>query len=115
MKPFDIYSWQPAGWDRPHPCVVISHADRAARKDPVEVVMCSSQRATRQPEPSEIILDPADGLDWETLCKCDLIHTVKKSELKKPARERFGEPAAAVDPHPHRRARLVDGAGGVRR
>jgi len=44
--------------------------------------MCSSQRATRQPEPNEIILDPADGLDWETLCKCDLIHTVKKNELK---------------------------------
>ena len=82
MKTFDIFNWQPAGWDKPHPCVVISHPDRADRKDPVEVVMCSSQRATRNAGQNEIILDAADGLDWETLCKCDLIHTVPRGELK---------------------------------
>ena len=74
MKQFDIFSWQPAGWPEPHPCVIVSHPDRADRKTPVEVIMCSSKRATRKAEPDEIILDEADGLDWPSICKCDLIH-----------------------------------------
>jgi mRNA-degrading endonuclease toxin of MazEF toxin-antitoxin module len=83
MKAFDVYHWQPSGWPEPHPCVVISHPGRAVNKDPVEVVMCSTKRTTRQPQVHEVILDEADGMDWPTLCKCDLIHTVPKSELKK--------------------------------
>jgi mRNA-degrading endonuclease toxin of MazEF toxin-antitoxin module len=82
MKAFDVYNWQPAGWDKPHPCVIVSHPDRAERKDPVEVLMCSSQRASRKPEVHEMLLDKADGMEWETLCKCDLIHAVLKNELK---------------------------------
>jgi mRNA-degrading endonuclease toxin of MazEF toxin-antitoxin module len=83
MNPFDVYFWQPRGWPEPHPCVLISHPARAANKDPVEVVMCSSKRATRTAQPNEVILDEADGMDWPTVCKCDLIHTVPKSELKR--------------------------------
>jgi hypothetical protein len=83
MKPFDVFHWQPKGWPEPHPCVVVSHYSRAEKKDPVEVVMCSSKRATRQAEPHEIILDEADAMDWPTICKCDLIHTVPRAELKK--------------------------------
>ncbi len=82
MKPFDVFHWQPKGWPEPHPCVVVSHWSRAENKDPVEVVMCSTKRAGRAPEPNEIILDQADGMDWPTICKCDLIHTVPKAELK---------------------------------
>jgi hypothetical protein len=41
-------------------------------KEWVEVIACSSKRAGREPEPHEEILDDADGLDWRTLCKCDL-------------------------------------------
>ncbi|MDD5141431.1 MAG: type II toxin-antitoxin system PemK/MazF family toxin [Verrucomicrobiales bacterium] len=82
MKAFEVFSWQPAGWNEPHPCVIVSHPDRAARKDPVEVVMCSTQRATRKPDPHEIILDSADGLDWATLCKCDVIYAAPRAELK---------------------------------
>ena len=83
MKLFDVFHWQPPGLPEPHPCVVISHPSRAAKKDPVEVLMCSSQRATRAALPHEVILDAADSLDWPTLCKCDLIHAVPKSELKR--------------------------------
>lgn len=83
MKPFEVYFWQPAGWPEPHPCVVISHLSRATNKDPVEVLMCSSKRATREAQTHEVILDSADGMDWPTICKCDLIHTVPKAELKK--------------------------------
>ena len=81
MKPFDIYDWQPPGWPAPHPCVVISHPDRAANKPDVEVVLCSTQRAGRKPEAHEVILDTADGLSWETLCKCDLIYAVSRKSL----------------------------------
>jgi mRNA-degrading endonuclease toxin of MazEF toxin-antitoxin module len=84
MKPLEIYSWQPPGWPQPHPCVVVSHPDRATRKDPVEVVVCSTQRATRQPKEHEFILDQADGLNWASLVKCDLIYAVPRSELSNP-------------------------------
>jgi mRNA-degrading endonuclease toxin of MazEF toxin-antitoxin module len=82
MNPFDIYHWQPPGWPEPHPCVIVSHPDRAIRKNPVEVIMCSTQRATRKAAPHEVILDEADGLDWPTICKCDLIYAAPKDELK---------------------------------
>jgi mRNA-degrading endonuclease toxin of MazEF toxin-antitoxin module len=82
MKPFEVFYCQPPGWPEPHPCVVISHAARAANKDPVEVLMCSSKRATRGAQAHEVVLDAADGMDWPTLCKCDLIYIVPKSELK---------------------------------
>jgi mRNA-degrading endonuclease toxin of MazEF toxin-antitoxin module len=82
MKPFDIVQWQAPGWQQPHPAVIVSHPDRANRKDPVEVILCSTQRAGRTPEAHEIILDVADGLNWATLCKCDLIYAVPRAELK---------------------------------
>ena len=82
MKPFEIYSCQPPEWPEPHPCVVISHPDRANKKSPVEVLMCASRQATRKPEAHEVILDTADGLDWPTLCKCDLVYSVPRAELK---------------------------------
>jgi hypothetical protein len=44
--------------------------------------MCSTKRATRHAESHEILLDKEDGLDWPTLCKCDLIHAVSRTELK---------------------------------
>jgi mRNA-degrading endonuclease toxin of MazEF toxin-antitoxin module len=81
VKPFDIYSWQPAGWPEPHPAVIVSHPDRVTAKPEVEVLMCSSKKAGRMVLPGEIMLDEADGLDWPTLCKCDLIHAVSKQDL----------------------------------
>jgi hypothetical protein len=33
------------------------------------------------------LLDQADGLDWPTLCQCDMIYSVPKDEL----REKRGE------------------------
>ena len=79
---FDIYSWQPPGWPEPHPAVIISNPDRIIHKPVVEAILCSSQKAGRPALPEEVTLDNADGLDWPTLCKCDLIYAVQKSELK---------------------------------
>jgi mRNA-degrading endonuclease toxin of MazEF toxin-antitoxin module len=69
------------GWGS-HPVVIISHPARAARKDFVEVLDCSSQRASRPPLENEVLLDSADGFDWETFCKCDCIYAVPREELK---------------------------------
>ena len=81
MKAFEIFSWQPPGWPEPHPCVIISNPSRVENKPDVEVLLCSTQRATRKAETHEFILDQGDGLDWPTLCKCDLIYAVAKSKL----------------------------------
>ncbi len=84
MKAFDIFSYQPAGplWKEPHPAIVISHPDRAERKDPVEVLVGSTQRAGRPPQAGEFLLDTSDGLDWPTLFKCDVIYAAPKEDLK---------------------------------
>ena len=81
MKPWDIYSWQAPGWPEPHPAVIISEGSRVANKPQVNVLLCSSQRAKRAAGPTEVILDASDGLNWATLCKCDLIYSVEKAHL----------------------------------
>jgi hypothetical protein len=92
MKAWDIYTWEFSFGK--HPVVIVSHPDRVSRKPDVNVLKCSSKRAARAPEPNELILDEADGLDWPTLCACDLMFAVDKAELKErrgsvtPARRR---------------------------
>jgi len=66
----------------PHLLVVISHQARAERRDFVEVLQCSSQRANRPAHSYEVILDAADGLDWPTFCNCDLIWAIPRSDLQ---------------------------------
>jgi len=81
MKAWDIFSWQAPGWPEPHPAVIVSHPDRVANKPDVTVILCASRRASRQPEANEVILYENDGLDWPTLCKCDLLYTIQKANL----------------------------------
>ena len=64
--------------------MIVSHPARIANKPIVNVLLCSSKRATRDPEVNEIVLDEADGLDWPTLCKCDLLYDVDKRDLSQP-------------------------------
>jgi mRNA-degrading endonuclease toxin of MazEF toxin-antitoxin module len=80
MKQWDIWTcdFTDAG---PHPAVVISHPDRVARAPLVNVLIGSTQRATREPRENEVVLNGADGLDWETLVKCDLMYLVEKARL----------------------------------
>jgi hypothetical protein len=80
MRQWDIYTWEfPEG---KHPAVVVSHPARLAAKPIINVLLCSSQRAKRAADVNEVILDEADGLDWPTLCKCDLLYDVSKTDLK---------------------------------
>ncbi len=36
----------------------------------------------RQAKDNETVLDTQDGLDWKTLCRCDLLFTMDKATLK---------------------------------
>jgi mRNA-degrading endonuclease toxin of MazEF toxin-antitoxin module len=82
MKAWEIWSYQPSGWPEPHPAVIVSSPGRVANKPDLNILMCSSKQATREPMPNEVILDASDGLNWPTLCKCDLLHLITKTELK---------------------------------
>ena len=80
MKQWEIWTcdFDQAG---PHPAVVISHPDRVSRAPLVNVLIGSSQRAGRAARENEVMLNGADGLDWETLVKCDLMYLVEKERL----------------------------------
>ena len=80
MNQWDIrmYSFPGAG---EHPAVIVSHPLRAERKETMEVLLCTTLRADRKPGPHEVILNGSDGLDWSTLCRCDLIYSVPRSDL----------------------------------
>jgi hypothetical protein len=82
MKAWEIWSYQPSGWPEPHPAVIVSSPSRVANKPDLNILMCSSKQATRAAMPNEVILDASDGLNWPTLCKCDLFHLITKTELK---------------------------------
>ena len=80
MKPWDIYTWEFPDVEA-HPAVILGTETRLANKPKVNVLFCSSKRASRSAEATEVMLDIADGLDWETLCKCDLIFAAPKEQL----------------------------------
>ena len=64
-----------------HPAVIVSHPLRAERKETVEVLLCTTLRAGQTPGAHEVVLDGADGLDWSTLCRCDLIYSIPRHDL----------------------------------
>lgn len=61
--------------------IVVSNGVRVALKPEVVVLTCSSHRSQRPPREHEVILDETDGVDWPTLCRCDLLYTLAKSSL----------------------------------
>lgn len=81
MKPWEVYQWSFRHGD--HPAVVVSPLARCENKDieTVNVAGCSSRRAQRDAEAHELILDTEDGLDWPTLCRCDVLYLARKDEL----------------------------------
>ena len=61
--------------------MIVSHPDRVTLKPEVTILLCSSKQTTRPAKPHEVILDSSDGLDWPTVCKCDLLCTLPKTAL----------------------------------
>jgi mRNA-degrading endonuclease toxin of MazEF toxin-antitoxin module len=80
MKQWDFWTcdFAEAG---PHPAVLISHPDRVTQAPLVNLLIASSQKAGRPARENEVVLNGADGLDWETLVKCDLMYLVEKEQL----------------------------------
>ena len=80
MNAWDIYTGNIYG---PQACVLVSCQARIDAKPQVVVLQCTSMRPgqERLPKPNEAVLDDADGLNWKTLCRCDLLFTVEKSSL----------------------------------
>lgn len=65
-----------------HPVVLVSHPDRCAHATVVNVLYCTSQRQNRLPRENEVMLNSADGLDWEAFCACDHFYSVEVTQLK---------------------------------
>jgi mRNA-degrading endonuclease toxin of MazEF toxin-antitoxin module len=63
-----------------HPVVLVSHPDLCSRAV-VNVLYCTSQRQGRQPKPFEVMLNGADGMDWETFCDCSILYSVPSAAL----------------------------------
>ena len=80
MKPWEIWSYHFPGAGV-HPAVVLGTDDRLKNKPVVSILICSTQRATRDAKLHEVLLDKTDGLDWETLCKCDIVYAAFKKDL----------------------------------
>ncbi len=76
---FDVwrFNWPNKG---EHPAVVISRTDLCSQSV-VNVLYCTSQRQSRQPHPYEVMLDTADGMDWETFCDCSILWSVPSASL----------------------------------
>ena len=47
----------------------------------VNVLFCTSQRQSRKPYPYEVMLNGADGMDWETFCDCSIMYAIKSDLL----------------------------------
>lgn len=80
MKAWDIWTGNIFG---PHPVVLISCQARIDAKPEVVVLKCTTMQPTmaRAAKENEALLDQADGLNWKTLCRCDLLFTVPKATL----------------------------------
>jgi mRNA-degrading endonuclease toxin of MazEF toxin-antitoxin module len=90
--------WDIAMFDFPapvgeHPVVIISNPDRASRAKLINVLYCTSQKQNRPAGPDEVLLNGADGLDWETYCRCDHIFSIERDKLKLRSRSSKVSPA----------------------
>ena len=82
MKQWDIYLF-PFRTEQPHPAVIISPDERCLNPalEMVNALICTSVRLNREPKINEAIIDEADGLDWKTGVRCDVIHLLPKAEF----------------------------------
>jgi len=84
MAPWEIWMYD-FPIEGSHPCVIFSNAARLAHPafDRVNVLLCRTLRGTlhRELKLAEVLLDSADGLNWETLCRLDALHFVAKGGL----------------------------------
>ena len=70
--------------EKPHPAVIISNDERCRNNDLeyVNALICTSAKLNREAKKNEVILNAADGLDWKTAVRCDVIYLLPKAEFK---------------------------------
>ena len=83
MRQWDIFLY-PFQAESPHPAVIISTDERCANPDlpSVNALLCTTVRLNREPKGHEALLDEADGLDWKTAVRCDVIHLLPKPNFR---------------------------------
>jgi mRNA-degrading endonuclease toxin of MazEF toxin-antitoxin module len=88
MRQWEIYLF-PFRQEKPHPAVIISNDERCVNEhlNYVNALICTSATLNREPKKNEVILNAADGLDWKTAVRCDVIYLLAKSGF----RERRGK------------------------
>ena len=70
--------------EQAHPAVIISNDERCLNEnvDQVNALICTSIKLSREPKAHEIVLNGADGLDWKTAVRCDVIYLLPKTEFR---------------------------------
>jgi mRNA-degrading endonuclease toxin of MazEF toxin-antitoxin module len=83
VRQWEIYLF-PFREEKPHPAVIISNEERCVNEDLeyVNVLICTSARLNREATKNEVILNAADGLDWKTAVRCDVIYLLPKAEFQ---------------------------------
>lgn len=79
MRQWDIFLF-PFTEEQPHPVVILSIDERAGARKNVNGLLCVTLRG-RPLGLHEVLLDRADGLDWETAVRCDLIHLLERNRF----------------------------------
>ena len=82
MKQWDIvlYSFEN---EQPHPVVILTPDERLARPvGAINGLMCVSLRAARPLREWEVMLNSADGLDWQTACRCDFVYALDRGSFR---------------------------------
>jgi mRNA-degrading endonuclease toxin of MazEF toxin-antitoxin module len=88
VRQWEIYLF-PFRQEKPRPAVIISNEERCVNDDLeyVNALICTSAKLNREAKKNEVILNDADGLDWKTAVRCDVIYLLPRAEF----RERRGK------------------------
>jgi PemK-like, MazF-like toxin of type II toxin-antitoxin system len=83
VRQWEIYLF-PFREERPHPAVIISNEERCVNHDLeyVNALICTSARLNREAKKHEVVLNAADGLDWKTAVRCDVVYLLPKGEFR---------------------------------
>ena len=85
MRQWEIYLF-PFEKEKSHPAVILSNDERCLNDDLeyVNALICTSVKLNREAKKNEVILNGADGLDWKTAVRCDVIYLLPKAAFQEP-------------------------------
>ena len=81
VRQWDIWKTRPAGIQKEHWFVILSGAERLQSSSHVQIngLACFTLRG--MPRSTDVRLDAADGFPAPTVCQCDLVYFLEKSQL----------------------------------